>query len=240
MCASLLRVRFLKESRDWAAADGHYQEVGPMTELTQFVRDALAQGSKREDVQEALRSAGWPDDEIQDALSRFAVLEFPVPVPRRRHSVSAKEALGYLVTFFALWVSAISLGNLLSAFVETAFPDPAYDSRYYNYDYAMESVRWFIASLVVAFPLYLILTIRNLRAISRDPALRESPVRKWLISLTLFAAACVALTTLIVVVANGLGGEMGIRFVLKCLVVLAISGGVFGFYISELRRGEAK
>ena len=35
-----------------------------------------------------------------------------------------------------------------------------------------------------------------------------------------------------------LGGELSLRFVLKVLVVGVIAGGVFGYYLGELRREE--
>ena len=41
-------------------------------ELTDFVRAALARGVSREQIEAALRSAGWTGDQTGAALARFA------------------------------------------------------------------------------------------------------------------------------------------------------------------------
>ena len=211
-----------------------------MTELTQFVRDALAAGRSRGEARAVLLQAGWPGDEIDDALACFAEIDFPVPVPRRRTSGSAREAFLYLVTFVMLYTAAISLGNLLCGFVDSAMPDAVQDSTRYGSDYQNEGTRWLIASLVVSFPVWFLLTRAHLKSYANDPQRRTSPVRGWLTYLTLFVAASTVLTTMIVLLAGALGGEHFERTVLKSGIVILIAGGVFGFYLWELRRGETK
>lgn len=206
-----------------------------MKELNEFVNRALSAGRTREEVESVLLQAGWQADEIKEALSKYALIDYPIPVPRRQHSGSAREAFLYLVTFTALYISAFSLCFLLATMIDLSIPDP-----YYGIGDRSEETRWYAASLLVAFPLYVILTKRNLRATTLDPAMRESPVRKWLIAITLFSSAMAVLITLIVFVSNLLGGELGVRSILKILVVLAVSGLVFGLYLWELRKGEAK
>ncbi len=102
----------------------------------------------------------------------------------------------------------------------------------------MEMLRWNIATLVVSFPIYMLLTRYHLRSYVRDPERRSSAVRRWLTYLTLFAAACVVIGTLITLIGGVLGGELATRFLVKCLVVFLISGGVFLFYMWELRIGD--
>ena len=60
------------------------------TELLLFVREALSAGRSREDIAVALRGADCPDDQVQAALSRFAEVSFPVPVPRPRVYLSPR------------------------------------------------------------------------------------------------------------------------------------------------------
>lgn len=210
-------------------------------ELTQFVRDALLAGKSREEVREVLSHAGWQTDEVDDALSRFADVPFPVPVPLRRTSGSAREAFLYLVTFMMLYTAAISLGNLLCGFVDNLMPDPVREPyAAYQDSYRNESTRWLIASLIVSFPVWFMLTRGHLMSYAKDPERRGSPVRRWLTYLTLFVAASTVLTTLIVLLAGALGGEFVVRTLLKSGIVLAISGCIFGFYLWELRLGERR
>jgi hypothetical protein len=214
-----------------------FNEESLMTKLDQFVRDALLAGKTREEVRAVLQQAGWHPDEIDDALAQFADVDFPIPVPRRRYSGSARDALFYLVTFLALYVGAVSLGAILFGYIDMVFPDPAERGGYPS---QREAMRWYLAGLIVSFPLYFVLTRKGLEAAKQDPQLRESPVRKWLTAITLFVAASIILFTVINLLAEMLGGELVVRFFLKALVVLIITGGVFGFYLWDLRRGETK
>jgi uncharacterized membrane protein (DUF106 family) len=59
-------------------------------------------------------------------------------------------------------------------------------------------------------------------------------VRRWLTYLTLFVSAGVLIADLVTMVYNVLGGELTTRFVLKVLVVGAIAGGVFWYYLTDL------
>ena len=96
--------------------------------LSQFVRDAIAKGISREEIEKTLLSAGWSRDEIQGALTLFADIDFPIPVPRPKPYMSAREAFIYLVMFTMLYLSAWSLGSVLFDFINRAFPDPTQSS----------------------------------------------------------------------------------------------------------------
>ena len=86
-----------------------------MSELNEFVRSALADGAARAEVAGALKDAGWAPDEVQAALHQYAEVDFPIPVPRPHRSGTAKEAFLFLATFVTLYMSAISLGIVLTS-----------------------------------------------------------------------------------------------------------------------------
>jgi hypothetical protein len=206
--------------------------------LDRFVRKALTQGESRDRIREALRAAGWPEDEITDALAAFADTPFSVPVPRRRPYLDAREAFVYLVLFMTLYTSAIGLGVLVFEVIENAFPDAL--ESWWAINASRSAIRWATASLVIAFPVYLLLSRSSLRALARDPEKRQSRIRKWLTYLTLFVAAAVILTDLITLVFNVLEGELTLRFVLKVVAAAIIAGAVFAFYLWDLRRDEVE
>lgn len=211
-----------------------------MEQLIPFVKEALAKGHSREEVRAALLDAGWPGDEVDDALSRFADVPFPIPVPRRRASGSAKEAFLFLITFIALYTCAFAFGTLVFALIEAAFPDPISDDRFHrNDEYRYGPVRWSIASLIVAFPLYMVLTRMHLKSFLLEPERRTSSVRRWLTYLTLVVAVSVILGSLITLIANLLGGEIAPRFILRTLTVLGIAAAVGLYYSWELRISDA-
>jgi len=205
-------------------------------ELESFVRDALARGATRDSTAAALSAAGWPSEQVRSAMDAYADVAFVVPVPRPRPTLSAREAFLYLVLFATLYVSAFHLGSLLFDLINRALPDPA------DPDHALraiaQSMRWSVASVVIAFPVFLFVAHRLGREVARRPLKRLSAVRRWLTYLTLFVAAAVLIGDMTALVYNLLGGEVTLRFVFKVLVVALIAGTVFGYYLIDLRHEE--
>jgi hypothetical protein len=202
-------------------------------DVTGFVRDALARGLPRAQIENVLRDAGWQPAQVKGALARFADVPFPIPVPAPKPYVSARDAFVYLLLFMTLYISAYNLGRLVFHLTDMAFPDPAAASL--SSQYASYAIRRSIASLVVAFPIFLFVSWSVSRAIRLNPSRRSSPVRRWLTYLTLFVAASVLIGDLIVLLSGVLGGDLTIRFVLKVLTVGVIAGMALGYYLWDLR-----
>jgi len=204
-------------------------------ELEQFVRDALSRGVPRPEIEKALLDAGWSAARAREALGAFADVSFVVPVPRPRPSLSAREAFIYLTLFVALYIAAYHFGSLCFDLINKAFPDP---TDQLNPRFTNDGLRWSVASVIIAFPVFLFLSRIVAREGIKDPIKRLSPVRRWLTYLTLFVAAVTLIADLTTLVHHLLGGEITTRFVLKVLVVAAIAGTTFGYYLRDLRREE--
>ncbi|MGE8213904.1 MAG: DUF5671 domain-containing protein [Stenotrophomonas sp.] len=205
-------------------------------ELESFVRDALMRGHSRQQVSTALLAAGWSEQQISGVLDGWVEVDFALPVPRPRASLSAREAFAYLVLFSTLYFFAWNLGNLLFQLIEYLLPDPAdADWQRLRLD---GGIRWAISALVIAFPVFAFVARRVSLDVARHPIKRLSPVRRWLTYLTLFVAAIVLIGDLTALVYNLLGGDLSLRFVLKVAVVAAIAGTVFGYYLWDLRQEE--
>jgi hypothetical protein len=205
-------------------------------QLQAFVRDGLVRGLPRTQIEEVLLKAGWDAREVKSALGGFAEIDFPIPVPRPKPYLSAREAFVYLVLFSTLYVSAYNFGSLLFQFINRAFPDPA-DPQWVGRS-IRESIRWSVSSLIVAFPVFLYVSRLAGRALRLDPTKRSSKVRRWLTYLTLFLAAGILIGNGIALVNSLLGGELTIRFILKVLTVALIAGTIFGYYLWDLRHEE--
>lgn len=205
-------------------------------ELERYVRDALAAGMPRPQVEATLLGAGWGQAQVRAALAGYADIAGPVPVPRPRRQLSAREAFEYLLLFATLYLSAWHLGSLLFDLINHAFPDPA--DAGYAAQWRSRSMRFSAASIIIAFPVFAFVAWLLSRELARSPIKRLSAVRRWLTYLTLFVAAGFLIGDLTALVYNLLGGELGVRFVLKVLVVAAIAGAVFGWYLGDLRREE--
>lgn len=205
--------------------------------LLDFTRRALSAGIGRTEIGSALTRAGWSEADAEAALGEFADVDFPVPVPRPKPYVSAREVFTYLVFFSALCVTAFNLGGMAFVFVEIGFPDPMLDIG--NRAGARTELRWHMSSLVVAFPLLLFLFRSIVRGIERDPTRLSSRPRKQITYLALFVAGAILSGDLVALVYNFLGGELTVRFLLKVVIVAFLAGGIFAYFLHEMRREEA-
>lgn len=147
---------------------------------------------------------------------------------------SPKDVFMHLLAIITLYISAVSFGALLFQFINIWFPDPLVD-YYRNFS---EPIRWALASLVIVFPAYVLLsrTIQKDLVVNADK--RELRIRKWLLYFTLFLAAAVIIGDLVALVYNFLGGDLSARFILKILVVFFIASAIFGYYIWNLRNAR--
>ncbi len=208
-------------------------------DLVAFVKESLRGGLTRPQIEEALIQAGWPPDQVKQALAGFADIDFPVPVPRPVPYVTAREAFLYVVMFGTLFASAFSLGALLWGLLDLAFP--VADATAKAAEQAREVIRWSVSWLLVAVPVFLCVTLLIRRDIRAKPTSRASKVRRQLAYVTLFIASCVLIGDVVVLVFNFLGGEeVTTRFILKALVVAAIAGGTFGYFVWDLREAETE
>ena len=201
-------------------------------DLHDFVKEALTRKLPRPQIEDLLVRAGWSAGQVAAALGGFSDVDFPMAVPRPRSYVSARDAFLYLVLFGTLCLSAIHSGTIAFLLIERAFPDPSTPARLLAA--APANMRWSIAFLVVAFPMFLWVWQVTNRAVRADAAKQGSKVRRWLTYLTLFVAASFLLGDVVTVVFNLLGGELTVRFILKVLTVAAIAGPVFLYYRRSL------
>jgi len=206
-------------------------------QLESFVKEALQIGSAKTDITAALEGAGWPKAQIDNALDAFADAAFPVPVPKPRPSLSARDAFLYLVMFSTLYFGAWNLGSLLFSFIDRAFPE-SFRGNYGYGGYNDTVQRWSTAAVIIAFPVFFFMARYIGRQIKRNPFKRLSPARRWLAYLTLFVASATLLGDTTTLIFNLLGGDTTTRFVLKVLVVAAIAGSAFAYYLLDLRKEE--
>ena len=212
-----------------------YDDITMNRELRSFIKEALEQGHDREEIRRVLTEAGWQESEVRNGLAGFADVAFTVAVPTPTPYLHAREAFLYLVSFIALYVFAFSLGLLAFGLIDHSFSD-ALDYRDSSPSGAEATA---VASVIVAFPLYLVLMRWLSRQVAADPERRQSLVRRWLTYVTLVVGAGIILGDLIALLANVLTGDPTMRFFLKAVSILAITGCIFGYYLWDMRQAEA-
>lgn len=146
-----------------------------------------------------------------------------------------RDVFMYLLALITLVVSAVSFGIVLFQLINVRFPDILQDAGFAQPSYALGSLRAALAMLVVVFPVFIWVSRFLKRDVLANPEKREFRVRRWMLYLTVFAAALVLIGDVVAIVRNYLEGELTLRFLLKVVAVFFIAGSVFQYYRNELK-----
>lgn len=206
--------------------------------IGQFVHDALLADRSREEIRTALEQAGWLPNEIEDALAQYATIDFKPPIPVPRPQLTARDVFIYAVLLTALTYTAIYLIALVHAILDLRMPDPA-DAPYVEFR-ATGRMRWAIATLLVAAPVYLWMSRYVHQRVEKDARARRSPVRKYLTYIALFVSAMAFLGDATYLIYEFLQGTATLRFVLKAATVGIVTLAIFVFYLRDVEylKGE--
>lgn len=145
---------------------------------------------------------------------------------------TAKNFALQLGSLVALYVSIGSLLALLFAIITISYPDSS--EQYYVAENASSQIRFSIATLIVFFPTYLVLT-RLVNKIRRTEHGTYLTLTKWLIYLSLLVGGAVLLGDFVAVINTFLNGELTTRFFLKVLSILVVVGSAFSYYLLDAR-----
>ena len=201
--------------------------------LRQFIEASKSKGASDEFLVILLNRHGWPADDVYAALTMYWERTTGLALPERRAGgESSRDAFLYLLSFSTLATWSSALGSMLFRFIERWFPDPV--SRQYVYN-VRNAVTWQMASIVVAFPIFLLVMRSILREAQDHPERLQSGVRKWLTYIALLLTAAAMICDLIWFLDYFLTGELTSRFVLKALTVMLICGAIFLYYLDSLR-----
>lgn len=143
-----------------------------------------------------------------------------------------RDVFLHLLAIVTLYWSSVTFVTLLWQTINYFLPDVLnyYPAR------IIEPMRFAVASLIIVFPVFILISWYLNKIYRRESVVRESKIRKWLIYLTLFITAVVVIVDLVMVVLNLLGGEATLRFILKALSVMAVAAVVFWYYLDDVRR----
>lgn len=145
---------------------------------------------------------------------------------------SPKDVFMHLLMIAMLYVATFSFISLWFDYINFLFPDPL---NYYSQG-ILDSVLWATATLIVVFPVYILLSWLLGKEMVLEPEKRELRVRKWLVYITLFIAAIAIIVDVVRLVYNFLSGEFTLPFFLKIFIVLLVAALVFGYYLWDVKR----
>src|SRR5262249_5062587 len=138
------------------------------------------------------------------------VLDRPVPPPP--DAGSAREAFLHLLTFAAFYTLVVATTVLFFQFIDHHLPDPSAPRYPGLARMELSWIRWELAIVLVAFPLFLTLSRFLMREMRAQPDRAWSSVRRWLTYLTLFGASVALGCDGISLLYNLFQGELSSRF----------------------------
>jgi hypothetical protein len=146
---------------------------------------------------------------------------------------SAKDFFINLGAIVALYTVVISLLNLLFTVINSAYPQI---TSGYNYALGSQSISMPVATLIIFFPIFVLLMWFLERGYVIEPEKKYLSVRRWLTYITLFVAGLTLAGDLVTVLYYFIDGqELTTGFLLKILSVFVVILIVFLYYVSDIR-----
>ncbi len=146
---------------------------------------------------------------------------------------SAKDFFLNLGAIVALYTVVITLVNLLFTVINRAWPQV--NSGYYYGSYS-GTISWPVATLIIFFPVYILLMWLLERDYVKDPQKRNLPIRRWLTYITLFIAGLTMAIDLVTVIYYFIDGqELTTGFLMKVFSLFVLTLLVFFYYIQDIR-----
>lgn len=148
---------------------------------------------------------------------------------------SPKFVFYYLLSLVALIFTAIATGQIIFQVINQSLPDIF---GQYGADFSSGVLKFAISAIIIAAPIFLIISKLIYRSIFKGEIKKDSQVRKWLSYFILFVSAVVIIVFLIITINNFLDGEWTGKFLLKMLTIIGIAAMVFSFYLYNIKQAE--
>ena len=198
--------------------------------LSDFVQTAKAKGMDDASLLALLRQQGWQEQRVYRALTAYYTQSLGVEVPSRgSRAEDARDAFFHLIAFITLGAWVVALINLGDGLVDRGLPSPG------QYLANASSLSWWIATIIISFPIYLWVNVLIGREAKVRPESLQSSVRKWLTYVALVVASVVLLGDAIWFLGAFLTGEVTGAFVVKSALIIGVTGGVFAYYLGSVR-----
>lgn len=209
--------------------------------LLDFVKDASRLGKSRDEINIALKAAGWPEDQLTAFWSKYSEAPFPIPVPKPTLYASPRLTTFNLFFFIVLYISIYSAISILFTLLDYHLPDGRGEMRgiYYSSQPIADAIRGYLAAIFVSAPLVYVSAGMLKKAMAATGQFLHS-TRLKLMNLSLLIAALIILGEFIGFVYYFLSGELSVRFVLKVLILTATSAGVYCYFKPEMAAFEKR
>lgn len=209
--------------------------------LLDFVKDASRLGKSRDEMNAALKTAGWPEDQLAAFWNKYSDTAFPIPVPKPTLYASPRLTTLNLFYFVVLYISIYSAISIIFTILDYHLPDGNGNMRgfYYSSSALGDQIRHALAAIIACVPL-VYFSNRALQKGMKASGQFIHGTRLKLMNITLFIAAIITLCDGIGFIYYFLSGELSIRFVIKVAILTIVSVGAYLYFKPEMAAYEKK
>ena len=160
-----------------------------------------------------------------------ACYDYYMAIKKQAH-VTPKDFFLWAGAMVALFWSVIAFISLMFSYIDYVLPNAT--NGYAGSDPYQGPISFFMASLLVTVPLFLLIMHLIRRDIKNDAARAELWVRRWALILTLFLAGLAMTIDVVVLLQHFFSGqELTAAFLLKVVIVLMVAAFSFMHFIAD-------
>lgn len=201
------------------------------TNLLDFIESARNKGVGDSAIKTTLLQHGWKEQDIEQAMSAKG---FSLPVPPPVQHFGMWIGFLYIILFISLYVCASSFAGILDYAVDANIPDALDRSETIYTIIGQYLMQYYLASLIVGFPIFAGLFIFLKKQTLKNPAIKGIRSRKILVYITLIGTFLIILGHLISTVYGFLGGIITTRTIGHLGVTLLVAGSIFIYFLVEI------
>lgn len=217
-----------------------------MEELIRYIKNATDKGIEREEITKKLSSVGWSEEKINQA---FVSISENIPLPslpsveitankpdESSGNVSMWDSFEHILLFISLYSMGTSISLIIHALIDSWIQDPAiYQYDYYGNQWRADSLRLYLAFLIVSYPIFAFMFNRISKKTDVEPALRKLKSRKILIYITLIITFLLYMTSIGQTIYKLLSGSLTVNFMAHALTTITLTGVVFYYYLQQVK-----
>lgn len=205
--------------------------------LFEYIADARQKNASDEQIKNKLLSSGWPQNKVNAAFSVQNLVQ-AVPEPPAVPYSGMWIGFIYILFFISLYILTGALAGIFHSWINTKIPDLlSFDNAYTSYIQIDSDtiLRTYLAMILISYPVCILLGVLIKIYIKRNRIMANSRARRLLIYITLIGTYITLIWNIIAAMYYLLAGAVVLNIVCNFSITLLISGGLFLYYVSEVK-----
>jgi hypothetical protein len=138
-----------------------------------------------------------------------------------------------MLSLVTLGFTATNVGIIIFQIINKSITDL---TEGFNSNYSAYALKFAISTIIVSAPIFFISVWQINKNLFLGLLDKNSCIRKWLTYFILFVSSVTITSYLVLLIFNFLNGELTIKFILKTVVAIIISGIVFSYYFYDIKK----